>query len=59
MKYRDLAEYINNLSDEQKDQDVTIFVSGVGEYYALVGDYPTVEADANDVLDAGHPYLVI
>jgi hypothetical protein len=59
MTYRELAEYISNLADEQKDNDVTVFVSGVDEYYALVGDYPAVEADGDDVLDNGHPYLVI
>lgn len=59
MTYEELAEYIANLTTEQKQQDVTILVSGVNEYYPLVGDYPAVEADADDVLDAGHPYLVI
>ena len=59
MTYRELAEYISNLADDQKDNNVTVFVSGVDEYYSLVGDYPIVEADNNDVLDYGHPYLVI
>lgn len=59
MTYRDLAEYIGNLTDEQKDSSVTIFVYGVEEYYPLMGDYPAVEAEGDDVLDDGHPYLVI
>ncbi len=59
MTYRELAEYISNLTDEQKDSDVTVFVSGVEEYYTLVGDYPALEANGDDVLDDGHPYLAI
>jgi hypothetical protein len=37
MTYKELAEYISNLTEEQQNQDVTIFVSGVDEYYPLVG----------------------
>ena len=59
MTYRELAEYISNLTDEQKNSDVTVLVSGAGEYYSLVEDYPAVEADCSDVLDENHPYLVI
>ena len=59
MTYNELAEYIGNLTDEQKDTDVTVYVSGVDEYYSLVGDYPVVEAERSDVLDKSHPYLVI
>ena len=58
MTYRELAEYISNLSEEQKDCDVTVFISGVEEYYSL-SQYPVVEADGDDVLDDGHPYLAV
>lgn len=59
--YRDLLENIQNMSPEQLNQTVTVFVTGVGEFYSLVEDFPIVEAKAetNDVLDPGHPYLVI
>lgn len=60
MTYQELKEALIEFTDEQLQQDVTIFVSGVGEFYGLVGDYPLVESDdANDVLDVGHKYLVI
>ena len=59
MNYRELAEYISNLTDEQKDSDVTVYVSGIAEYYSLVADYPAVEAESSDVLNENHPYLVI
>jgi hypothetical protein len=59
MTYSELAELISNMNNEQKSQTVTVYVSGVDEYYGLVGDYPVVESEADDVLDQGHPYLVI
>ena len=59
MTYSELAELISNMNDDQKSQSVTVYVSGVDEYYGLVGDYPLVESESNDVLDQGHPYLVI
>lgn len=57
--YRDLAEYINGLTEEQKDCNVTVFVSGIEEYFPLDHDYPLVEAEGDDVLDDGVPYLAI
>jgi hypothetical protein len=61
MTYRDLNRKLNEMSQEQLDMDVTIYVSGVSEYYPVVSDYPLVVADPaiNDVLDGGQPYLVI
>ena len=61
MTYRELAEYISKLNDEQQDSDVTVYVMGAGEFYPLVPNYPVSEAKEidNDVLDEGHPYLVI
>lgn len=59
--YKDLAERIAAMTPEQQSMDVTVYVTGVNEYYSLVGDYPVVESDPeiNDVLDPNHPYLVI
>lgn len=60
MTYAELAEYIGNLTLEQQQMDVTIYVVGVKEYYPLVSNNPVSEADvACDVLDVGHPYLTI
>jgi hypothetical protein len=59
MKYRELAKYISNLSAEQQDTDVTVFVSGNDEFYALAEHNPVAEQHGNDVLDDQHPYLVI
>jgi hypothetical protein len=63
--YRDLEKFIATMSDRQKNCDVTIYVSGVAEFYSLVDPdandmlYPMCEADETDVLDIGHPYLTI
>ena len=60
MTWEDLKNMIENFSEEQRKQTVTIYVSGVGEYYAPVEDYPLVESDETcDVLDPGHKYLII
>lgn len=60
MKYKELAELIASFSEEEKNQDVTVFVNGYDEYYPLVLDYPVCKTtSACDVLDEGHWYLVI
>jgi hypothetical protein len=59
LTYREQAELIARMTEEQKDQNVTVYVSGVGEFYTLVSDYPFIQAQADDVLDVGHYYLVI
>ncbi len=61
MTYNDLLDQIKEMTDEQRNMDVTVFVTGVAEYYPLVSDFPLVFADpeVNDTLDPNHPYLVI
>jgi len=61
MTYRELAAEIAKMTPEQQEKDVTVFVTGVAEYYSLIGDFPLVFSDptVNDVLDLNHPYLVI
>ena len=56
LTFRELAELIERLPEENKDDDVTVFVRGVDEYYPAetlrvhVGD---------DILHNGHPYLTV
>lgn len=61
MTYREFAAAISNFTPEQLDQDVTVFVSGEGELYTVVRDFPLVFTDPeiDDSLDPNHPYLVI
>ena len=60
MTYNELKHMLIEFTEEQLKQTVTIYVSGDGEFYSLVHDYPLVESDETcDVLDPGHKYLVI
>jgi hypothetical protein len=61
MTYAELIEMLQQLTPEQQAMDVTIHVRGVDEYYPLSESDPCCIADNadNDVLDEGHPYLVI
>lgn len=70
LTYRDLIENLKALPDERLDDNVTIFASGLGEFYALVEDFPFVVANSeiqneftpgavDGTLDDGHAYLVI
>ena len=61
LTYRELIENLKALPDARLDDTVTVFVTGVGEFYPVVDDFPFVVAggNINDELDDGHPYLVI
>jgi hypothetical protein len=60
MTYQELKEALIEFTDEQLQQDVTVYVSDNDEFYPLVDVHPLVESDdKNDVLDVGHKYLVI
>lgn len=54
MTYRKLAEWISRLNENQKDCDVTAFLSGQEEYIPLESVFCEEETD---VLDEGHPVL--
>lgn len=57
MKYRQLLDHLNSMSAEELDMNVTVLLNGVGEFFPVV---PIMMfADQSDVLDQGHPYLVI
>lgn len=60
MTWEDLKDMIKDFTEEQMKQSVTIYVSGVDEYYGLMEDYPIGEStDECDVLDSGSMYLRI
>lgn len=60
MTWEDLKDMIKDFSEEQLKQTVTIYVSGVDEYYEPVGDYPLVESDEScQFWPPGSKYLVI
>jgi len=51
MTYKELQEAIERMSEDQKNQNATVFVSGINEYFPIERMY--VEP-VTDVLDAGH-----
>ncbi len=57
--WRKLATEIAQMTEEQKDTDVTVFVSGIDEYYGPLEDAVSFSAEDNDVLDVGHPHIRI
>ena len=59
--YRDLLTQLKMLPEARLDDTVTVYVSGLDEFYPLVDDYPfcRAEPEETDVLDNGHPYMVI
>lgn len=57
MKYRNLLEMLQNFSEEELDNDVTILSNDIGEFYPVVN--AMFYADDSDVLDQGHPYLIL
>ena len=56
MTYRELVEKIANLTEEQKNCDVTIYADEYDEYYSAKDFLIT---DETDVLDSNHPYITL
>ena len=56
MTYKDLLLQLQQLSEEQLNQDVAIYVPGVDEYYQD-GVELVFATDAQDVLDVDHPII--
>jgi hypothetical protein len=57
MQYRDLLKNLSALTDEQLNQDVTVWQSDTDDYFP--GTKLSISDDKNDVLDPGHPYLEV
>lgn len=61
MTYRQLICRLRELDSEQLDQDVTIYKMDNDEFHPLNisgGEY-TIADENQDILDIGHPYLII
>ena len=61
MNYRQLRDELSTLSDEQLDKQVLILHEQNEYYYPAINGvfYSTEEDDYNEVLVAGHPYLMV
>jgi hypothetical protein len=57
LTYRELLRVLLNMPPDRLDDNVSVHVRGVGEFYT-VQDYK-LSSDDNDVLDSGHLYLEI
>jgi hypothetical protein len=55
MNWAQLAVEIANLTDEQRNTDVTIYIPGMDEFYATKERFFITTED--DVLNKNHPYL--
>lgn len=56
MTYRQLANLIAALTEEQKDANVTVLCRTQDEFFPVIG---CDTQDEDDVLDDNHPYLII
>lgn len=55
MKYRKLLAILQNLSEEQLDQDVAVYVGDMDEFFPV--SMANVVDEEQDVLDPGHLVL--
>lgn len=54
MNWNDLVKWIEKLSPEQRQTNVTVHVHHMDEFYAIFGATTAIDGD---VLDKDHPYL--
>ena len=59
MTWEDLKDMIKEFTEDQMKQTVTIYVSGVDEYFSPVSGVMGLSGAECDVLDPGSKYLVI
>lgn len=56
LTWKKLQDIISTMTDEQKQSDVTIYLNPEDEFFA---SSEVRFEDGGDVLDDGHPYLVV
>lgn len=56
LMYRQLLEHLKAMSEEELSCDVTALVTDAGEFVPVKA---LVYTDHTDVLDKGHPYLMV
>jgi|LauGreDrversion4_2_1035121.scaffolds.fasta_scaffold461009_1 hypothetical protein len=61
MTYKELLFELQQLTEEQLNSDVTVFVRGVEEFYPASSSlyFSTEDDEDGQILDAGHPYLMV
>jgi len=58
MTYAELLRALTELDPERLNDTVTVYVTGVDEFYA-VKEFQIAVGDVTDVIDDGHAYLEI
>lgn len=56
MTYKELLEFLKTLTDDELEQNVTVYLSSNDEYIPVIETDKTVE---NDVLDDGHVIITV
>jgi len=57
MTYEELGKFIEELSDEEKQCDVSVYLNRTDEFMPV--DVCRISTPDIDVLDPGSPYLII
>ena len=58
MTWDQLADCINNMSPDQRETDVTIYDGTQCEFHPVIEGLKFSKPE-NDVLDPGHPFVII
>lgn len=56
LTYKVLREYLNTLTDNQLNKDVTIHVGAVDEFYKAFN--VAISNNSTDILDEDHPFIM-
>ena len=60
LTYAELAKQIGEMTDEQKQANVSVFIPGVDEFYPIAKvEFATEGGAADGILDEGHPILIL
>lgn len=55
--YKDLLEILNQLSKEDLDQTITLYMENMDEYFPVVIEIHTIES--TDILDDNHKVIIL
>jgi hypothetical protein len=58
LSYKQLAELIGNMTDEQQNMTATVYINGEDEFYPINSIEFSKEGEC-DALDDNHPYFII
>lgn len=56
--YRELLEELKSMPDDRLDDNVTVYIADMYEFYPIVAGLE-VATDKQDVLDPGHRFLTV